>query len=1698
MPEQQSQRGGAVASAGVEAAPFETQLIRCGQGGLNLKDSLDALEGWSRLTNLDHENNGEMQGRAGQTSFATGGSVHHSVRKLRDPQAGSTTRVWGIDTDLYIGASGVLSLIDSGYSGDPLTLVPHRPPLSGDPWMFVADRTRLRKVRADGLDLPIGLPAPGAAVTTALGTELQRSICAFDSSDGSQAASWVPTAGKDKNGHPPGLGTATDVGGPLGGSAVDFRTNVTGSTIDSAYDSWWGLAASRTLVTLDPGGVAASDDDYFHLWMKTSHPQLIQEVRIYFVVSAVFDPAVLPGTAVAAGGANADAYVKGFRQHDFAQFIQAAQTQIAAAETARVNALRDRDLRDRRIVDTRASWADVRAAIDPERSASIQIGSGAHQWFELGTVGLAVRRGDFQRIGHTGGRDWSTVTGIIVYVKTDITDTERDVAFTMDDSYLTGGRGPDTGEPGNQQYDYRCTHYDPRTGAEGNGSPEQVTASRIDSLRRRVVVTPAAGFGDGAVRQRFYRRGGTLFTNWFFLGANSSDGGAFNDDLADDAISAAGSLPIDHFQPVPTVNDAGTTVLAQPLPALWGPIEGMLMGCGDPYRPGHVYFCLPGAPDHWSSSGNVEVCPPSEELMHGGLLGHQAFVFSRAGLYMLYPNLSGTVGAVSAAPTLCKRGLFSRWGFVVGPGGVYFVSEDGIFLSAGGPEEWISRDIDPLFRGEIKNGYQPVNKAAPNSIRLTIWENKLYFQYQASNGSRHTFVYSTLHKFWRHYAFGRAPSGLQGQDEDDLLIGAASGGATYTHTGTSDDGVAIAAQARTGAFTGGRREEKLFGDLIVDAIRRGVSLSVTNYLNEETVANAVQTITEGTGRQRYLLDGFGASPQKAHSISTDLAWSTLGISPVVYQLGYAITLQPEITANRVTHWDDLGHPDEKWVTGITFDVDTGNVARTILIERDFAGVRSTVDTLTVTTNGRHKVAFSWLAVPAHMVRVRPNDDCRFWMLYRADWIWQPEPPRTSKWDLHFENAWDQYYTGLDLYCDTGGLQKDLRVTVDEQVLTNPGTGLTTFPVTATGRRVVHLTFTPGRGHVFRCFAIDANEGLLYQHRWQVQDEPSEQANWNQNFTVEGTQKDKWLHGVLLECDTFNIVKNVRVELDGVLVTTLSVQANGRSSLHFSFPRVRGRVLRLLPADGNPGRLYSHAWLLDEQPEAVAQWESLEENLGDSYYTGLDVECDTLGLAKTLEVFVDGTSLGTFSVTTTTRRLAHLSFGPGRGHVYRFRSTDANPGHLYTHKWLAEPEPGEQTNWQQNFTVEQQLRDKWLKGILIECDTFGLEKSVRVEVDGALHTTLSITATGRQSLQFSWPRIRARVLRFLPTDANPGRLYSREWLFDAEPEQIARWDSNEQLLGDSYYTGLDLEVDTSGAVKSVEVYIDQALIGTYSVSATGRRIVHLTFGPGWGHVYRFRAIDANLGYLYSHHWQTEAEPSEQANWNQNFSIYGTRADKWLKAIIFECDTFGQNKQVQVEVDGTQAETLTVNANGRRVVQLALATQRLGRVWRMLPADGNPGRLYTAQPIFDEEPFQLTRWETQETNHGLPGWFAPLYGHLTLKSTAVVTLTLALQINQRGTTVTETYEIPSTGGVKVRHFQSFKTERGGKGVLIKYTLTSPAAFYLYREETVIQIQPWGAAEPIGVQPFGNSGEDPTRGMVHTVLAAQRSGGSLGDHA
>lgn len=102
-----------------------------------------------------------VTGRATQDAelYTVPGSVH-TLRRLNDttpngPLAGFVI-IGGAGPSLFVNAANV----QSGFSGNPLSLVPFRPNTSVQPWMYVGDSVQMVKVRSDGTAYAMGVMEP--------------------------------------------------------------------------------------------------------------------------------------------------------------------------------------------------------------------------------------------------------------------------------------------------------------------------------------------------------------------------------------------------------------------------------------------------------------------------------------------------------------------------------------------------------------------------------------------------------------------------------------------------------------------------------------------------------------------------------------------------------------------------------------------------------------------------------------------------------------------------------------------------------------------------------------------------------------------------------------------------------------------------------------------------------------------------------------------------------------------------------------------------------------------------------------------------------------------------------------------------------------------------------------------------------------------------------------------------------------------------------------------------------------------------------------------------------------------------------------------------------------------------------------------------------------------------------------------------
>jgi hypothetical protein len=95
----------------------------------------------------------------------------HSIRRMNNYLPGASPayrRFVGAGTKLYSADAG---LIDTGYSGNPLSMVLWRPDQSVEPWMYIGDSQRMRKCRMNGAtqtNYQVGIAPPTVAPGIAL------------------------------------------------------------------------------------------------------------------------------------------------------------------------------------------------------------------------------------------------------------------------------------------------------------------------------------------------------------------------------------------------------------------------------------------------------------------------------------------------------------------------------------------------------------------------------------------------------------------------------------------------------------------------------------------------------------------------------------------------------------------------------------------------------------------------------------------------------------------------------------------------------------------------------------------------------------------------------------------------------------------------------------------------------------------------------------------------------------------------------------------------------------------------------------------------------------------------------------------------------------------------------------------------------------------------------------------------------------------------------------------------------------------------------------------------------------------------------------------------------------------------------------------------------------------------------------------
>jgi hypothetical protein len=448
-------------------------------------------------------------------------------------------------------------------------------------------------------------------------------------------------------------------------------------------------------------------------------------------------------------------------------------------------------------------------------------------------------------------------------------------------------------------YEWRCTYRSSTTGAESNPSPAM--ALPVDMNNNTAFLTAPMSLDPQVDQVRFWRRGGTITDgNYRLVGSSAS--GLYDDNLADSTLVQQEILSFEKYRPFQTTDLTGARIQVN-LPYLWSFAGKYIMGCGDPNRPGYLYWTNPGDPDAASVSNNVQLTSQTEALVNGFVYSGQPFCWTKDNLYPIQFGQDITTFR-SNGPSACGRGVAAPWAFTSDGPQIYFLSQDGIY-STDGQSPAISLtegNLRPIFNGLSVGQYTPVDYSAQEELRLWYAGQKLYFVYKDTSGDRQLLSWHSAYNRWELNtyfpgAINNAPTTVyedEGQSSSVVYLGFSNGFLYQIEpNAVNDAGSPIQANVRTGSYDFGAPQAfKEFGGGIIDADAQGGTITVTPYINAEETALTPWVIT-GTGRQKYP---FKIDDVYAYSLALDYAWT----GPATIYQAEILHRQDE---ERIVHWE---------------------------------------------------------------------------------------------------------------------------------------------------------------------------------------------------------------------------------------------------------------------------------------------------------------------------------------------------------------------------------------------------------------------------------------------------------------------------------------------------------------------------------------------------------------------------------------------------------------------------------------------------------------------------------------------------------------------------------------------------------------------------------------------------------------------------
>lgn len=567
------------------------------------------------LQNVRVVKEGTIEARPGYTLFGSVAANLHSLRRLNDTAQvyapNGYIYVAGAGGSVYAGIESGLANISSGFSGNPLSLLPFRPDVSPVSWMYVYDEDKQIKVRPDGTVREIGTPPALPILDAEYGIPLSVNV-----DTGQAAVSWTqsgsagaPTNQVRMSNTPEILVIKYNTGStgwaciyPIGFGGVALLPSQMGERMKVILNAGGGNAETVIVREIHPaitqGGSpttiagirydtgstglctivlgAAPEGGNFSVLARNSL-LLLGGTEYVRVLSVTLSPdgstysLRCSTTGTFAAAATVDGvmswYVYTVNTHvslelitsTFVQSVNGTAGVSVGTLTQGSLALNLASAGGRPISEANDYFHISLYVTQPQNVAFIELrayltsGSGDY-WSWIITPAILQPNGGWTDLSlpfASGTRNGNHPGSSLALVnQLTITVNWNDVGtFGFDWWYLFGTYGPEIAPGSPIGYSYVARNRDSTTGVAGLPSP--ITRFQLNPLRESVIVTPGISSQAGIDSIDIYRQGGTL-DNFTYVGTTINTAGTtFTDNVPDANLAAAPLIDLTLVQPWP-------------------------------------------------------------------------------------------------------------------------------------------------------------------------------------------------------------------------------------------------------------------------------------------------------------------------------------------------------------------------------------------------------------------------------------------------------------------------------------------------------------------------------------------------------------------------------------------------------------------------------------------------------------------------------------------------------------------------------------------------------------------------------------------------------------------------------------------------------------------------------------------------------------------------------------------------------------------------------------------------------------------------------------------------------------------------------------------------------------------------------------------------------------------------------------------